>query len=173
MALNTRQANFLAKVKSQCRIAKDLYEELLSLKESFTEEFASTQDNDLEAIEHSTTVDADSASGQVALNVASTVGFKLEDNIVIDKGGDKEEFATIETIGDGVLNLTSNLIYTHTAVDADTVATVGDLCALGLSYSAIATACNQFMNQYVNFWEGSAVATREYGKDARRVANNE
>lgn len=29
---------------------------------------------------------------------------------------------------------------------------------------------NQFLTQFTNFWEGSAVTTREYGKEARRVA---
>ena len=45
MALNTRQANFLARVKGTCKTARNLYEDVKSLKESFAEEFATSQDN--------------------------------------------------------------------------------------------------------------------------------
>jgi hypothetical protein len=47
-----------------------------------------------------------------------------------------------------------------------------DLEALGLSSSDITSAVNQFIdNGYTNMWDGSAVSTREYGKDCRRVAS--
>ena len=173
MSFNTRQANFIALVKDACKEARELYGKIFNLKESFTEEFSTAQDNALDILEGSTTVDADSASGQTVLNVASTTNFKAEQEIIIDKGGDKEETAEIDTVGSGTLILTENLLYTHTAVDADTVQTMGSLYEWGVSYTAIATACNQFMQNYVDFWTGEAVPTREYGADARRVASNE
>lgn len=50
----------------------------------------------------------------------------------------------------------------------DTMTT--ELAEIGLTYTAIQTAINQAITQLDNFWTGSAVATREYGQDARRVA---
>lgn len=46
-----------------------------------------------------------------------------------------------------------------------------DLEAIGLSSADIAASVTQFIgNGFMNMWEGSAVTTREYGKDCRRVA---
>ena len=47
------------------------------------------------------------------------------------------------------------------------------LSAQGLDYTAIQTAINQGVDNYINFFEGSAVTTREYGKDLRRVADQQ
>jgi len=100
MAFNTRQANFVAEVRDACADARDLYGRLYNLKESFAEEFATPQENDL--------------------------------SLMTD-----------------------------------------ELAAWGLTYTNMVVACNQFMTYFVNFWDGNAVTTREYGKDARRVASNE
>lgn len=173
MAFNTRQVNFIARVKELAKDMQDIYGRAFNLKESFTEEFASAQDNDLDLIESESVVDADSASGQVIINIASVTGFKAGDSIIIDKGGVREEVSIIETVGSGALTLTANLLYTHTSGDGDAVETMGPLYDLGLDYAAIATVCNQPMTQFVNFWAGDAVNTREYGNDVRRVVNNE
>lgn len=41
----------------------------------------------------------------------------------------------------------------------------------GFASTDVKTAINQTVTEYINFWGGSAVTTREYGKDARRVVN--
>lgn len=45
-----------------------------------------------------------------------------------------------------------------------------DLAVLGIDYADVQAFCEQVCINYDNFWLGSAVGTREYGKDARRVA---
>ena len=52
----------------------------------------------------------------------------------------------------------------------DTTATASDLAAMGLTYAVIGSAINQGFVGLINFWEGNAVTTREYGKDIRRIA---
>jgi hypothetical protein len=71
-----------------------------------------------------TTVDANSASGQKVLNVASTTtpAFAAGDSVVINYGGAREESGTIDTVQAGVsITLLANLTYTHTAAQADEV----------------------------------------------------
>jgi hypothetical protein len=69
-----------------------------------------------------TTVDADSASGQKVLSVASTTGFAVGNVVVVNSKGARQEVRTIDTIQAGVsLTMTVNLTYTHTAVQADGV----------------------------------------------------
>jgi hypothetical protein len=73
-----------------------------------------------------TTVDADSASGQPVLNVASTAKFDKAQGVVINPHGAREEFGTIISVQDGIsITLQSNLTYTHTALQADRVKRVG------------------------------------------------
>ena len=175
MESNTRQANYIARVREACKTSRELYEIVQELKKSFDEEFGTDKNNSLNALEGDTTVNEDSNSGTKDLNVASVIGFRVDDFIIINKGGSREEIGEIASIDydDGILTLDDNLEFTHTAVDADTVQMTGSLYEWGLNYSSIEKACNQFMTQYMNFWEGSAVSTREYGADARRVASNE
>lgn len=169
MKLNTKQANFINKIIDWNKKMQDLYGEAYNLAESFTEEFATTQDNALDTIEGKTTVDSDSSSGSTDLYVTSTAGFQAGDSIIIGRGTDRQETAEVESIESDYLKLTANLNFTHTSAQADPVQTMGDLYTLGLDYTAIATACNQPMTQFLNFYEGSGVNTREYGKDIRRV----
>jgi len=69
-----------------------------------------------------TDVDQDSSSGQLILYVASTTDFSPGDNIIIDRGGAREEERVIDTVQAGIsLTVTVNLTYTHTAVQADDV----------------------------------------------------
>jgi hypothetical protein len=71
----------------------------------------------------STTVDSDSSSGQKVLNVASTTGFSVGDEILIHDGGAREERGVVASIQAGVsLTLEDNLVYTHTAAQGDDVA---------------------------------------------------
>ena len=72
----------------------------------------------------STTVDADSASGQTVLNVTTTNGFVVGESVIINKDGAREETKVIASIQTGVsLTMTVNLTYTHTGAQADTVYT--------------------------------------------------
>jgi hypothetical protein len=71
-----------------------------------------------------TSVDADSASGQKVLNVASTVGMLEGASVAIDPYdvGGRFEVGTIDTISAGVsITLLANLTYTHTAAQGDVV----------------------------------------------------
>jgi DNA-binding beta-propeller fold protein YncE len=69
-----------------------------------------------------TTVDDTSASGQKNLFVASTTGFTAGDSICINFEGDRAETNTIASVDTGVkLVLNTNLTYTHTLAQADTV----------------------------------------------------
>ena len=67
-------------------------------------------------------VDLTSAISQAVLSVASTTGFTAGDLIFINRGGAREEEKVILSIQDGVsLTLTANLVYEHTAAQADRV----------------------------------------------------
>ena len=71
-----------------------------------------------------TTVDADSASGQTVLNVASTTPFKVgcRVNIDPDSSGGGQEYGHVASISAGVsITLMDNLANTHTAAQGDTV----------------------------------------------------
>lgn len=69
-----------------------------------------------------TTVDADSPSGATLLNVASTTGYAVNDRIIINDGGAREEEGVIASIAAGVsFTMLANLAFTHTAVQADAV----------------------------------------------------
>lgn len=66
----------------------------------------------------STTVNAQSLTGQKVLNVAATTDFAVDDVIAIDQGGDKDEEGVIASIQAGTsLTLDENLTYTHEAAD--------------------------------------------------------
>lgn len=68
-------------------------------------------------------VDADSAAAQAVLNVAATDGFIVGDTVSINLDGLRAESKIILSIQTGIsLTLTTNLAYTHTAVQADAVA---------------------------------------------------
>ena len=84
-----------------------------------------------------TTVDADSNSGQPVLNVAATQvfgadSFRTGDTVVINNGGAREEVREILSVQAGIsITFTENLTNTHTAVQADIVAS----CAVLECYS--------------------------------------
>lgn len=83
-----------------------------------------TLDEQLRNSTTTTTVDADSASGQKVLNVAATTSFRIYDRIDIDPTGvgGGQEFGFIVTIQAGIsVTLLANLTNTHIAVQADTV----------------------------------------------------
>ena len=70
-----------------------------------------------------TSVDADSNAGQPVLNVASTSGFIVGQSLEINQGGPRNETLVILSVQAGVsLTFTTNLGFTHTAVQADRVA---------------------------------------------------
>lgn len=76
------------------------------------------------------TVDADSAAAQKVLNVAATGAFTAGDRVIINRGGAREEQAVIDSVQAGVsITLLTNLVYTHTQVQADVV----EVCMASLS----------------------------------------
>jgi len=97
MALNSRQTDFIARLKSFATKMESLYGEAHALKEAHAEEFDNLSDNSL-------------------------------------------------------LNATKDIeaIYFFDSSD-------------------VKTAVNQAVQNYINFWTGDAVGTREYGKDLRRI----
>lgn len=67
-------------------------------------------------------VDLDSAAGQPILSIASTSGFAVDDTVVINRDGAREEEKIILSIQDGIsLTMTVNLTNPHTEVQADRV----------------------------------------------------
>ena len=79
-------------------------------------------DDHLRASTTTTTVDADSNSGQTVLNVAATTMFAVGDRVRINSGGARDESGYVASIQAGVsLTLMDNLTYTHTAAQADVV----------------------------------------------------
>jgi hypothetical protein len=71
-----------------------------------------------------TSIDANSASGQAVLSIASTAGFVAGRTVNIDPGGAKEETKIILSVTAGVsITLTTNLANTHLAADSDPVRT--------------------------------------------------
>jgi hypothetical protein len=172
LSFNTRQANWYQKASDWCSRLKEMYGEGFNLLKEFTQEFATNQDNALDVAELNTVVDADSSAAQAVLNVAATGSARVGDKVIIDEGGDREEVLTIESIGDGTITFTTDLAFTHTAVQGDSVRVMGPLYVRGITYSDISTAMNQGVTNFIDFWVGNAVATREYGKDIRRIADN-
>lgn len=88
----------------------------------------------------STTVNGDSNLGQPILLVAATVNFQIGCTVLINSGGPREEVKIIASIQAGVsLTMTANLTYTHTALQADPVATT-----MGNSAAGAPPAANNF-----------------------------
>jgi len=73
------------------------------------------------------TVDENTAAAQKVLKVAATGNFHATDGnkgwrVIINRGGDREEEGTVDTIQAGVsITLDANLVYAHTAAQADVV----------------------------------------------------
>lgn len=58
-----------------------------------------------------------------------------------------------------------------TSQDNDLANEEATLEGIGLSSAVIAAAVNQYVTAFDKFWTNQAVSTREYGKDARRIAD--
>lgn len=79
------------------------------------------------AAANGTTVNADSAAGQKALNVASITGFAAGDIVcVTDAAFARMEFCKVSKTAAGILTMDRNLIFTHTAAQADPVRNKAD-----------------------------------------------
>lgn len=76
--------------------------------------------NGVQAGHGSTNINADSSSGQTALNVVDLTGFAPQDMVEIGHGTARAEVGRVASVTT-TLNLESNLTYTHTAAQADTV----------------------------------------------------
>lgn len=75
----------------------------------------------------SSTVSADSASGQAVVNVAATTMFAVGDHVILNEGGAREETGTILSIVAGTsITLTANLAFSHTAAQGDKVERMTD-----------------------------------------------
>jgi len=95
----------------------------------------------------SSTVDQDSAAAQKVLYVAATTNFQVGNAVLINSGGAREEVGIIASISAGVsVTLEENLTYTHTAVQADVVAT-----AIGNSGAAAPPSSNTFTETVSGF----------------------
>jgi len=67
-------------------------------------------------------VDQDSAAAQPVLSIAATTGFAVEDTVVINRDGAREEEKTVLSIQEGIsLTMTENLTNPHTKEQADRV----------------------------------------------------
>lgn len=67
-------------------------------------------------------VDETSATGQAVLSIASTNNFAVDDTVVINRGGTREEERIVLSIQAGIsLTMTINLANEHTAAQADRV----------------------------------------------------
>lgn len=78
------------------------------------------QDTDVDTF--TTTVDADSASGQKNLYLTSTADLTATDWVVANPGGVREEACYVASVAAGdYVTCTDNLVFTHTAVQGDTV----------------------------------------------------
>jgi hypothetical protein len=60
-----------------------------------------------------------------------------------------------------------------TGKDNDLSLLSAELAEWGLTFGSIEKSCGQLMAEYVDFWQGGEVTPREYGKIARRVADNQ
>jgi hypothetical protein len=90
----------------------------------------------------STTVNADSASGQNALNVASITNFAAGDLMIVGGNTAREEYCRVAKTAAGVLTVDSPLKFTHTAAQADTVINRADVfspiwCPGGATYEVV------------------------------------
>ena len=80
-----------------------------------------------------TTVDQDSAAGATTLYLASTTGLNAGDSIIVNVGDVRAEIHEIASVSAGVsVTLQDNLIYTHTAAQADAV----NLCKFEFALAA-------------------------------------
>lgn len=86
----------------------------------------------------STTVNVDSASGQPVLNVASSAPFMVGMTLEIGYGTARQETLEVASVGAGTITFTTNLAFTHTAAQADTVKP--DLRFWGLPFVEYGTA---------------------------------
>lgn len=93
----------------------------------------------------STTVDANSASGQKVLNVTATTGFAENEAIIINRGGARQETGTIDSIQSGTsLTLDDDLTHTHTQSQADAVDNMHKIVGLHRYYKQN-TATKKFL----------------------------
>jgi len=87
---------------------------------------------DARADSFTTTVNGDSASGQTTLNVAATTDIQTSgDVVVVNPGGAREEVCFEASKTASTIVCTTNLLFTHTAAQADVVDLTNRLPATG------------------------------------------
>jgi hypothetical protein len=92
-----------------------------------------------------TTVNSDSSSGQPVLNVVSSESFRVGMMAEVGYGTARVESARISALGAGTITLDTDLIYTHTAAQADVIAP--QLRHMGLPFIRYGTATNDYKMQ--------------------------
>jgi hypothetical protein len=101
-----------------------------------------------------TNVDETSAKEQPILKIKSTSGYSVDDKVIIDRGGDREEEGVVDVDGvqDGVsLTLKEDLTYDHTA-DAKT--TVNADSAEGQKVLNVASTAGFSVDEFVTINDG-------------------
>lgn len=69
----------------------------------------------------STTINVDSNSGQATINVASVTGFEVGEIVELGYGTARAETVRLSAVGASTLTAETNLTFSHTAAQADTV----------------------------------------------------
>ncbi|MCJ7790529.1 MAG: hypothetical protein MUP69_10230 [Candidatus Atribacteria bacterium] len=115
-----------------------------------------------------TTVDADSADGQKVLNVASTTGFSVDEFVIINEGGDREETRKIYTIQAGIsLTFTVDLTYTHTQGQGDAVIGTGGDDDIVEEYTSLYLTKAKYVTAFENYLELGYTYENEVSKPQR------
>lgn len=119
-----------------------------------------------------TVVDADSASGQPVLNVASTEGYKVGETIIIDEGNLNEETGVIESIQDGEsLTLEANLSNTHLAAGSISVSRLIGIPDKDLERNLeIALADKDAFDEVLAVLKGAGALLSKNAKDVLAIA---
>lgn len=106
--------------------AKDAYEKVFmrnnNAATTLVDAVARLMDGGEDTATYDTTVDVTSAAGQKVLSVASTTGIISGDSVIINVGGARAEIHEVDSVAAGVsITLIDNLVYEHTAGQADAV----------------------------------------------------
>jgi len=108
---------------------------------------------------HQSTVDSDSASGQKVLNIASTTDFSAGKYVIVGYGTAREEVLAIDTVQAGVsITLTTNLGFTHTAAQADTVVQAHQSTPRVFSISPLSQHFSGYVATYQALATGGTIA---------------
>ena len=118
---------------------------------------------------NATTVNVDSASGQLTLGVASATGVVAGDDwCIYDTALTRLEFATVSKVSGTTITFDDNLQYTHTSAQADNVARYADrftpiwleggsLYTVTADYGAAATGSNIVVRAFAQTYDSDLI----------------